>query len=185
MVGPTLEHNGPVFPRRTNINAMPRSAAVIYFGDATSKELPLPSQRIDTDVLSHLFFTFFPPYIYFVGHVIGSGCHGPNPQKVKVVEQIKEPHTKSDLRKIIGLFSYFCVYLTNFAPFIRSLTNLTCNNMPNTLGQNWTEEHKRILDELKQMLINATKLHVAQYGKPYGILVDASKTAVGNCVSMV
>jgi len=32
------------------------------------------------------------------------------------------------------------------------------------------------------MLINATKLHVAQYGKPYGILVDASKTAVGNCL---
>ena len=93
------------------------------------------------------------------------------------------PHSTSsgvdlDLRKIIG---YFRTYLPNFARFARPLTDMTCNNMPNTL--NWTEEHKRILDDaLKQMLCDATKLHVAEYGKPYCILVDASKTAVGNCL---
>jgi len=72
------------------------------------------------------------------------------------------------------------MYLTNFARFARPLTDMTCNNMTNTL--NWTEEHKRILDAPKQMLCDATILHVAEYGKPYCILVDASKTAVGNCL---
>jgi len=99
---------------------------------------------------------------------------------VKAVEQIKEPRTKSDLRKIIGFFSYFRVYLPNFARFVLPLTDLTCNNRPNTLD--WTEEHKRIFKALKQVLCDATKLHVAEYGKPYSLMVDASKTAVGNCL---
>ena len=43
-------------------------------------------------------------------------------------------------------------------------------------------EHKHTLDTLKQMLCNATKLHVFEYGKPFGLLVDASKTAIGNCL---
>jgi len=102
---------------------------------------------------------FGRPQVSFVGHIIGSGYHSPDPQKVKAVEQIKEPHTKSDLRKIIGFFSYFCAYLPNFARFVRPLTDLTCNNRPNTLD--WTEEHKRILEALKQVLCDATKLHVA------------------------
>jgi len=55
------------------------------------------------------------------------------------VERIKHPRTKSGLRKIIGFFSYFRMYLINFARFARPLTDMTCNNMPNTL--NWTEEH--------------------------------------------
>ena len=82
-------------------------------------------------------------------HVIGSGRHGPDPEKLKTVEQIREPRTKSDLRKILGFFSYFRKYLCDFARIARPFTDLTCKNVPNVLD--WSAEHKHALDTLKHM----------------------------------
>ena len=118
--------------------------------------------------------------VSFVGHVIGSGRHGPDTEKLKAVEQIREPHIKSDLHKILGLFSYFCMYLPDFVRIVHPLTALNCKNFPNLL--NCTVDHKHTLDTLKHMSRNATKLHVVEYGKPFGLLVDASKTAIGVCL---
>jgi len=33
------------------------------------------------------------------------------------------------------------------------------------------------------MLSQVVKLHVVQYGKPFGLCVDAAKTAVGNVIA--
>jgi len=43
-------------------------------------------------------------------------------------------------------------------------------------------EHQHAFDLLKQNLCNATKLHVFEFGKPCGLLVDASNVAVGCCL---
>jgi len=40
-----------------------------------------------------------------------------------------------------------------------------------------------VLSLLKSMLSQVVKLHVVQYGKPFGLCVDAAKTAVGNVIA--
>jgi len=93
--------------------------------------------------------------VTFVGHVIGSGRHGPDPEKVKSVARILTPKTKSDLRKILGFFSYFRLYLPNFAQIARPLTDMTGKQKSNILD--WTQDHQRVLETLKTMLCDATK----------------------------
>ena len=60
------------------------------------------------------------------------------------------------------------------------ITELTKIDVPNQIT--WTSDHQQAFNKLKACLCNATKLHVVEYGKPCGILVDANGIAVGCCL---
>ena len=115
--------------------------------------------------------------VSFVGHLIGSGMHDLDPEKVKAVDEILTLKTKSDLTKILGFFSYFRSYIPNYAHIAQLLTELTTNRYSAVLP--WGNVHSNALQLLKSKLSEATKLHVIQYNKPFGLAVDTSKTAVG------
>ena len=118
--------------------------------------------------------------VTFVGHIIGSGKHGVDPNKVACVETMKPPLTKKEVRQILGFFSYFRSYIPKFSEIAYPLTELTRKDMPNQV--NWTTVHQQFFDTLKKCLCEATMLHVISYGQPCGILVDASGVAVGCCL---
>ena len=66
------------------------------------------------------------------------------------------------------------MYLPNFAC---PLADLTSKNKPNVLE--WSQECQAVLNLLKSMLSQVVKLHVVQYGEPFGL---PTKTAVGSCL---
>ena len=123
---------------------------------------------------------FAQPQVTFVGHIIGSGKHGPDPDKVACVENMKAPTTTKEVRQVLGFFSYFRSYIKDFAETAKPLTELTKKGVPHQIR--WTQEHQQAFDKLKSDLANATKLHVIQFGEPCGILVDASNISVGCCL---
>ena len=118
--------------------------------------------------------------VTFVGHTIGSGQHGPDPNKVACVESMKTPVTKKEVRQILGFFSYFRTYIEKFAEISKPLSDLTRKQVPNQIP--WTSVHQTAFDLLKKKLCEAAKLHVVDYGQPCGILVDATNVAVGCCL---
>jgi len=118
--------------------------------------------------------------VTFVGHAIGSGLHGPDPHKVACVQDMKPPNSKKGVRQILGFFSYFRTYIDRFAEIAKPLTDLTRKQISSKIS--WTSEHQHAFDLLKQSLCNATKLHTFEFGKPWGLLVDASNIAVGCCL---
>jgi len=123
---------------------------------------------------------FALPEVSFVGHVIGSGKHGPDPDKVACVEAMKAPETKKEVRQMLGFFSYFRTYIDRFAEVAKPLTDLTKKNVPNRVQ--CPEIHQKAFELLKKNLCEATKLHVIEYGKPCGIIADASGISVGCCL---
>ena len=68
---------------------------------------------------------FAQPQVTFVGHIIGSGKHGPDPDKVACVENMKAPTTTKEVRQVLGFFSYFRSYIKDFAETAKPLTELT------------------------------------------------------------
>ena len=124
--------------------------------------------------------SFAEPQVVFVGHVIGSGMHGPDLDKVSSVQSMKPPTNKKEVRQVLGFFSYFRSYIENFACISKPLTELTKTYVPNKIQ--WTDTHHRAFETLKECLCAATKLHVIEYGKPCGIFVDSSNFAVGCCL---
>jgi len=118
--------------------------------------------------------------VSFIGHVIGSGRHGPDHQKIATIEQMQAPTTKKGVRQIMGFFSYFRTYIEGFSDIARPLTDLTGKHVPNVVP--WSEIHQQAFERLKRKLSEATKLHTVEHGKPYGLLVDASGIGVGCCL---
>lgn len=126
--------------------------------------------------------SFGQPKAKFVGHVVGSGLIEPDPVKLATIPNIQAPATKTEVRKLMGFFSYFRSFVPSFAETARILTDLTHKHMPNKVR--WEVKHQQALDKLKSDLQEAVKhpLHSVDFGKDFGLLVDASATAVGCCL---
>jgi len=93
---------------------------------------------------------------------------------------MKPPVSKKEVRQILGYFSYFGTYIDKFAETAKLPTDLTTKQVSTKIF--WTSDHQHAFDSLKQSLCNATKSHVFEFGKPCGLLVDASYIAVGCCL---
>ena len=87
------------------------------------------------------------------------------------------------MRKIIGFFSYFKSYIPQFAFVSKVLTDLTQKDKPTKVI--WTDVEESAFQELKRRLCEECtriQLHTVDFGKPFGLLVDASGFAVGACL---
>ena len=65
----------------------------------------------------------------FCGHIIGSGKILADAEKVKIVHEMKATQTKTELRRVLGFFSYFREHIPNFAEIAKSLTDLTAKRV--------------------------------------------------------
>ncbi|GFT30126.1 retrovirus-related Pol polyprotein from transposon 17.6 [Trichonephila clavipes] len=78
--------------------------------------------------------------VKFLGHVVGSGQHSPDPGKVESIKNISVPTTKKEIRSFLGLTSYYREYIPNFASLVLPLTELTKNRVPNIIPWNEVAE---------------------------------------------
>lgn len=85
--------------------------------------------------------SFAKPEVKFVGHVIGSGRHRPDEQKLATVMDLSRPITKREVRRVLGFFSYFRAYIPNAADLTHVLSNLVAKNKPVQVG--WTDLEDR------------------------------------------
>ncbi|GFT02972.1 retrovirus-related Pol polyprotein from transposon 17.6 [Trichonephila clavipes] len=63
--------------------------------------------------------------VKFLGHVVGSGQHSPDPGKVESIKNISVPTTKKEIRSFQALTSYYREYIPNIASLVLPLTELT------------------------------------------------------------
>jgi len=63
------------------------------------------------------------------------------------------PKTKTELRQILGFFSYFHEYIEIFAGIAKPLTDLTAKQV--TANISWKPIHQHAFDELKRLLCKA------------------------------
>ncbi|GFU28168.1 retrovirus-related Pol polyprotein from transposon 297 [Trichonephila clavipes] len=119
--------------------------------------------------------------VKFLGHVVGSGQHSPDPGKVESIKNISVPTTKKEIRSFLGLTSYYREYIPNFASLVLPLTELTRNRVPNIIP--WNEVAEQAFTKLKAQLVKAPSLYTPDLSKPYQLYTDASATAIGACLS--
>ena len=85
--------------------------------------------------------------VKYVGHIIGSGRHEPDPERIQAVVEMPRPVTKKQTRQVLGMFGFFRSYISDFSTIAKPLTDLTRKNEPaNVL---WTKAQQRSFDELK------------------------------------
>jgi len=78
--------------------------------------------------------------VKFLGHIIGSRQRKADPDKVRVVHEMKRPENKKQVRQVLGFFSYFRDYIPDFSAVAKPLTDLTGKLMPNCIP--WGESQE-------------------------------------------
>ena len=121
--------------------------------------------------------------IKFCGHIVGSGRRRIDPDKIWAVEGLRRPETKSQVRSVLGTFSWFRDYIPNMSKLALPLVALTGKRIPNRVP--WGESQEDSFAALKRALCDAASksLYIIDWTQPFNIYTDASDQSVAGCLS--
>ncbi|XP_066965511.1 uncharacterized protein [Macrobrachium rosenbergii] len=113
----------------------------------------------------------------YLGHIVGDGCMGPTPEKIKAIQEAAVPLTKRGVRSFLGLTGYYRRYIPRYAEIAVPLTNLTKKNASNRVV--WGESEDKAFRELKESLTKGPILKLITFQRPFILRTDASSTGLG------
>ncbi|KAG2966526.1 hypothetical protein PC118_g19128 [Phytophthora cactorum] len=113
--------------------------------------------------------------IPILGCLVGKNGIRPGPEKVRVINKWSTLSNVKELRQFLGLATYLCKYVENYAGKIRPLSQL----LKKEAEWKWTAECQQAFDAVKQGLTEAPILAVADQDRPFHVVCDASDFAIG------
>ena len=117
----------------------------------------------------------------FVGFIVGNSEFFPEPSKTSAVADIVPPCNKSEVNRMMGIFSLYRAHIRDFAHTVKPLTDLTSSKNPAKFQLG--EEALHAIEELKKRICNAQVLASPRLGVPFVLYTDASLSAVGCCLA--
>ena len=75
-------------------------------------------------MLNHGECKFGKNSVKYVGHIIGSGRHEPDPERVQAEVEMQRHTTKKQTRQVLGMFGFFRSYIPDFSTIAKPLTVL-------------------------------------------------------------
>ncbi|KAL7725192.1 hypothetical protein ACLKA6_017348 [Drosophila palustris] len=118
---------------------------------------------------------FFRRSLVYLGHVIsGEGIHT-DPDKIAAVRQLQPPTTCRELRRCLGIASWYRRFVPNFADIVQPMSLLLKK------GQkwDWKPEQQAAFEELKARLTEAPVLACPDFSEKFVLQTDASDCGLG------
>ncbi|KAG1925231.1 thy-1 membrane glycoprotein [Pimephales promelas] len=123
----------------------------------------------------------FRRQVFYLGHIVSEHGVATDPNKVSKVQAWPTPTSVQEVRRFIGLASYYRRFVKDFASIAEPLHNLTKKNA----HFQWHAEHQAAFDTLKHHLTTAP---VLGYPLDHGEMIldtDASDTGTGAVLSQM
>jgi len=122
---------------------------------------------------------FGKPEVKFVGRMVASGNHRPDPQRLQCLAKIEMPRTKKELRALLKAFGYYREYIPHLSAIAMPLTDLTKKGVPNVIVSRWSGDCQQAYDRLKAELSSTQMLQNPIIGTPCQMHTDTNGKAVG------
>ena len=138
---------------------------------------------------------FFQTSVTFLGHILSADGILPNLEKVAKIKDWPTPKTPKEVHSFIGLASYYCRFIPNFAKWAGPLHALI---IPASFKQKihkvemkksdlpefqWTSACQEGFNQLKKALMEAPVLAYPDYSKPFILETDSSLKGLGTVLS--
>ena len=117
--------------------------------------------------------------ISFLGHDVSVDGIAPLPEKVSAVAEFPRPSTQTQLRRLIGMVTYYHRFLQDAATLLRPLHLLLDQKRKRSAPLDWTPAAEDAFQRTKVALSQATRLAHPTPGAALSLQVDASDTGVG------
>ena len=117
----------------------------------------------------------FQKKIKFLGHYVSQKGLEVNPTSVEAIQKLTPPTSTKEVRRFIGMCSFYRKFIHNFAKIASPITSLQSKLKKFV----WTPECQLAFLELKRLLTVTPVLTKADLSKPFELHTDASKCHVG------
>ena len=111
----------------------------------------------------------------YLGHVVSRDGLKTTSRLVSAVREFPVPRTVQDIRRFLGLASYYRRFIPGFAQIARPLHSLTCKDTRFV----WSSECKRAFEVLKQKLTTSPVLAYPDFDQDFVLETDASVQGIG------
>lgn len=122
---------------------------------------------------------FCKSQLKYLGYVVGEDGLMVDPAKVEAILNIPRPNKVGDVRRLIGLASWYRRFISNFA----TLTAPLCELLRKNVKFNWTQACEAAFVSLKEHLVSAPILTCPDFDKPFVLQTDASDYGLGAVLS--
>lgn len=166
--------NGPVFVYLDDIIiASPTFDEHIATLNLIRERLSLAGFRINLDKCE-----FCRPSLSFLGFIIDQQGLRTDPDKVSAIVNFRTPTNTTEIKRLIGLVSYYRRFIQDFSTVAAPITSLLKGRKK---GQPiiWTPEAESAFAEIKLRMTTAPVLASPDFDLPFFIQTDASDVGVG------
>lgn len=122
---------------------------------------------------------FCRPQLRYLGYVVDGAGLRVDPEKVEAILNIKTPTNVSELRRFVGMASWYRRFVPDFSSVIAPLTNLTKKNVSFIWSQGCDTAFRRI----KELLVTAPILNCPDFSREFILQTDASDYGLGAVLS--
>ena len=116
--------------------------------------------------------------LVWLGHRCSAEGIAPDPDKIKVMQELAMPRTLEQVRSMLGLFGYYRRMIPNFHRMAAPLYALTKSGV-DVAAASQNEECERAVEELKTALTTAPGLAYPDFSRPFILHTDACKEGIG------
>lgn len=122
--------------------------------------------------------SFCLPSLKYLGHVVAGNGLRTDPEKVQAILNYPRPTTYTELKRFVGLISWYRRFVPDFATVAEPLHSLTKGKKkPSRLS--WNTEADNAFLKLKSLLVSSPVLTTPDFNLPFNIHCDASSTGLG------
>ena len=113
--------------------------------------------------------------VRFLGHIVSGIDLRPDPEKIHVVRDWKEPTSVTGIRQFLGFTNYFRRFIEGYSFIARPLEELTGKNK----RFSWNQVCQAAFEALRKALISAPVLCLPDVSKSFRLVTDASTAVAG------
>nr|XP_034194962.1 uncharacterized protein LOC117611144 [Osmia lignaria] len=111
----------------------------------------------------------------YLGHIVDNEGLRTDPEKVSAVAELPPPANIKDLRRFLGLLSWYRRFVPDVSKEAAPLTTLLRKDVRWT----WGKKQQQAFDELKKRLIDSPVLAMPDWNKTFILQTDASTEGLG------
>jgi transposase InsO family protein len=120
---------------------------------------------------------FLKDELRYLGHIVDSRGVRTDPSKIECMLNYPRPTSVKELRRFVGLISWYRKFVRNFSTIVSPLTRLTRKNQRFC----WSPEAEQAFLDIKNCLVTAPILASPDFSLPFVLQCDASQVGLG-CV---
>lgn len=118
---------------------------------------------------------FCMPELKFLGYVVNQSGLNVDPDKVSAIVNVPIPTSVTEVRRFLGMASWYRRFVPDFASTIAPLTSLLKKNSKFI----WTNDCSKAFATLKNHLVSAPILNCPDFSLPFVLQTDASAFGIG------